>query len=86
MWKYAACFKPLNMFLASELIENLHAATFASIAHEKQWFAAWSSEGSLFDMQACSYHILRLKKKPCLQKRVYLKYQIYQVSMNSEHF
>ena len=31
MWKYATCFKPIRMFLASKLIKNLHAATFASM-------------------------------------------------------
>ena len=31
MWKYATSFKPLHMFLASELLKSLHVATFVSM-------------------------------------------------------
>ena len=31
MWKYTTCFKPLHIFLASELSKNLHVYIFASV-------------------------------------------------------
>ena len=31
LWKYTTCFKPVHIFLASELIKNLRVATFASM-------------------------------------------------------
>ena len=46
--KYTTCFKPLHVFLASELIKNLHAATFASMLMKCSGFLHEAARVSFF--------------------------------------
>ena len=51
VWKYSTCFKPFHMFLASELIKNLYAATYATMLMK--------SSGLLHEAVRCPFSVCK---------------------------